>query len=65
MRLILGTEQMGGVDWGKYSLKECQKAFSYAIDLGLNKIDTANIYGLGVAEKSISKILEKKSKIPK
>ena len=60
MRLILGTEQLGGVDWGKYSLKECQKAFSYAIDLGLNKIDTANIYGLGVAEKSISKILGKK-----
>lgn len=62
MKLILGTEQLGGMDWGKYSIKECQKAFSYAIDLGLNKIDTANIYGLGVAERSISKILGKKIK---
>lgn len=60
MRLILGTEQLGGVDWGRYSLKECQKAFLHAIDNGVKKIDTANIYGLGIAERSISKLLGKK-----
>ena len=43
MKLILGSEQLGGIDWGRYSMKECQKAFLKAIDLGINKIDTANI----------------------
>jgi myo-inositol catabolism protein IolS len=60
MKLILGSEQLGGIDWGRYSMKECQKAFLKAIDLGINKIDTANIYGLGTAERSIRKILGKK-----
>ena len=50
MKLILGSEQLGGVDWGQYSIKECQKAFLQAIDMGIKKIDTANIYGLGTAE---------------
>lgn len=62
MKLILGTEQLGGIDWGKYSIKECQKAFLYAVEAGFNKIDTANIYGLGTVERSIKKILGKKIK---
>lgn len=60
MKIILGSEQLGGIDWGRYSMKECQKAFLQAIDLGINKIDTANIYGLGLAEKTIRQILGKK-----
>lgn len=56
-RIILGTEQLGGIDWGDYSVKSAEKAFLHGLDRGVKTIDTANIYGLGSVEKKISKIL--------
>ena len=60
MRIILGSEQLGGVDWGSYSIKDCERALMSAIEKGICKVDTANIYGLGLVEKRLGKILKKK-----
>ncbi len=59
MRIILGSEQLGGVDWGSYSIKDCERALMSAIEKGICKVDTANIYGLGLVEKRLGKILKK------
>jgi aryl-alcohol dehydrogenase-like predicted oxidoreductase len=55
--LIIGTEQLGGTDWGEYDIPLVEKAISCALDLGVRSFDTAHIYGLGLAEKRLSNVL--------
>ena len=56
-RLCYGCEALGGKDWGKFDLFALQEGIEKSIDLGLNFFDTADVYGLGLSEKRLSKIL--------
>jgi len=57
----LGTWAMGGGDWefawGPQEDHESIKAICRALDLGINWIDTAPVYGLGHAEEVVGKAL--------
>jgi len=56
-KICFGCEALGGQDWGKVNLKEIEFALERALDLGVNFLDTADVYGLGLSEKRIAKIL--------
>ena len=56
-KIIIGTEQLGGTDWGKYNVSNTESAIKYALDFGLRSFDTANVYGLGLSEKRLSNLL--------
>jgi len=47
-----------GSDWGKVDDAESYAALNRAIDLGLNFIDTADVYGDGRSEKLIGRLLK-------
>lgn len=52
----LGTWQFGSVEWGygkEYSDRVAGEIVHRAIDLGINLIDTAEIYGLGGSERIV------------
>jgi len=59
--LGLGTWAIGGGDWdfgwGPQDDKESVAAIQRALDLGVNWIDTAAIYGLGHAEEVVAKAI--------
>ncbi len=59
-KIGLGCEQLGGVDWGTYDLRETINAVRAALDCGINVFDTANVYGLGRSEELLSKALGSK-----
>ena len=59
-KICFGCEALGGEDWGTIDLKEIQKSIHSALDLNINFFDTAAVYGLGLSEKRLSKILGKK-----
>lgn len=56
-KLCFGCEPLGGIDWGKVEVKEIEKAIEISLELGLNFFDTADVYGLGLSEERLSKIL--------
>jgi len=49
-----------GADWGDVSEKEAMLTLNKAIDLGVNFIDTADVYGDGRSEKLIGKLLRQR-----
>lgn len=49
-----------GSDWGQVDDKESYAALNRAIDLGVNFIDTADVYGDGRSEKLIGKLLKER-----
>ncbi|MFW9929461.1 MAG: aldo/keto reductase, partial [Candidatus Thorarchaeota archaeon] len=49
-----------GADWGKTSEKASLIALHKAADLGVNFIDTADVYGNGRSEKIIAKFLKER-----
>lgn len=49
-----------GADWGDVSEKEAMLTLNKAIDLGVNFIDTADVYGDGRSEKLIGKLLKQR-----
>lgn len=49
-----------GSDWGHVDDKESYAALNRAIDLGVNFIDTADVYGDGRSEKLIGKLLKER-----
>jgi aryl-alcohol dehydrogenase-like predicted oxidoreductase len=56
----LGTWQFGSSEWGygrEYSTRAAGEILRRAIDLGVNLIDTAEIYGLGRSERIISEAM--------
>lgn len=56
----LGTWQWGSREWGwdkSYGKKDVLAAFETAIELGINLIDTAEVYGRGKSEQLISEAL--------
>lgn len=54
----LGTWQLGGGDWGAITEKEALSILHKAVDTGVNLLDTADVYGLGVSERFIGKFLK-------
>lgn len=62
--VALGTWVTGGWWWGGSKEKESVAAIEKAIDLGVNLIDTAPVYGFGRSEKIVGKaIREKRDKV--
>ena len=55
-RVVLGTEQLSGTDWGTYD-PEALKVIEEAYESGIRIIDTAPVYGLGSVEKKLAKSL--------
>lgn len=62
--LALGTMTFGGRDKfakvGTCGVKEAEEIICYALDKGINLIDTANIYSDGVSEEIIGEVLNGK-----
>lgn len=56
--IVLGTWAMGGKDWGRVDDGDSIKAIHRAIDMGINTIDSAPLYGNGRAETVVGRALE-------
>ena len=56
-RVGLGTWAIGGWMWGGSDEAESIKTIQHAVDLGINLIDTAPVYGFGHSEKLVGKAL--------
>lgn len=57
-RVGFGCCPLGGHGWGETNEKDFFDAISHAIDLGINFFDTADVYGLGLSEKRLGKIIK-------
>ena len=56
----LGTWQFGSREWGygrEYADEESGRILGRALDLGINLIDTAEIYGFGASERIVGRAL--------
>ncbi len=56
-KICFGCEPLGGVDWGNVNIHHIRDAIYKSLDLGVNFFDTAAVYGLGLSEERLSKIL--------
>jgi myo-inositol catabolism protein IolS len=56
-KICFGCEPLGGADWGEVDLEAIADAVDRALELGMNFFDTADVYGLGLSETRLSKIL--------
>jgi aryl-alcohol dehydrogenase-like predicted oxidoreductase len=56
-RIILGCEQLGGVDWGEFDPLQARSMVNTAWDVGINTFDVADVYGLGRAEEFLAQCL--------
>lgn len=54
-RFCMGGCPMGGYDWGETHEEDFIKAIHTALDNGVNFFDTADTYGLGQSERTLSK----------
>lgn len=59
-KICFGCEPLGGVDSGDVSVKKISDAISLALELGVNFFDTAAVYGLGLSETRLAKVLGNK-----
>ncbi len=60
-RIALGTWAIGGRDWGGTDEQDAIRTIQRALDLGINLIDTAPIYGHGRSEEIVAKALAGRS----
>jgi len=59
--ISLGTWQVGGV-WGdEFSHENAEKILNSAVDVGINFIDTADVYGDGESEKAVGRFVKNRS----
>lgn len=59
--ISLGTWQVGG-RWGDdFSHSNAERILNFAIDHGVNFIDTADVYGNGESEKAVGKVVRSRS----
>jgi aryl-alcohol dehydrogenase-like predicted oxidoreductase len=58
--ISLGTWAFGG-DWGTVGEDDAYAAMNRAVDLGVNFLDTADVYGDGRSEKLIGRLLKNRS----
>ena len=54
-RIGLGTWAMGGWMWGGSDERSCIQTILAALERGINLVDTAPVYGMGVAEQIVGK----------
>src|SRR5208282_1804300 len=59
-RVGLGTWAIGGWMWGGSDEAESIKTIQHAVDIGINLIDTAPVYGFGHSEEIVGKAIEEK-----
>lgn len=57
-KIILGTWQAGKDMWAEIDDRETSKAIRGALDVGINTIDTASVYGDGYSEQIIGNALK-------
>jgi aryl-alcohol dehydrogenase-like predicted oxidoreductase len=60
-RIGVGTWQFGSREWGygeQYASGEAARIVTRALDLGINLIDTAEIYGFGRSERIVGRVLD-------
>ncbi|WP_219337077.1 aldo/keto reductase [Acetobacter okinawensis] len=57
-RVALGTWAMGGSMWGGADDENAAKTIDKALDVGINLIDTAPVYGFGHSEEILGKALQ-------
>ena len=57
-RVALGTWAMGGSMWGGADDENAAKTIDQALDVGINLIDTAPVYGFGHSEEILGKALQ-------
>lgn len=57
-RLCMGGCPMGGYGWGVVSKPDLLKAVGKAVEIGVNFFDSADIYGLGEAERTLGEALK-------
>jgi aryl-alcohol dehydrogenase-like predicted oxidoreductase len=57
-RIALGTWAIGGWMWGGSDEKDAIATIHHALDLGINLVDTAPVYGFGHSEEIVGKALE-------
>jgi aryl-alcohol dehydrogenase-like predicted oxidoreductase len=55
-----GSWAIGGDEWGAVKDDESVEAIERAIELGVNFIDTADVYGLGHSEQLVAKAIQQK-----
>jgi aryl-alcohol dehydrogenase-like predicted oxidoreductase len=53
----LGTWGMGGWMWGGVDYDEAVRAVRHALDVGINLVDTAPIYGFGLSEEIVGEAI--------
>ena len=56
-----GAWPIGGIEWGSVKDEESIAALHQAIDMGVNLIDTADVYGGGHSEELIAQVLKERS----
>jgi aryl-alcohol dehydrogenase-like predicted oxidoreductase len=59
-RIAQGTWAIGGWMWGGTDEKESIRTIHAALDIGINLIDTAPVYGFGVSEQIVGKAIEER-----
>ena len=59
-RIAQGTWAIGGWMWGGTDEKESIRTIHSALDIGINLIDTAPVYGFGVSEEIVGKAIEER-----
>jgi aryl-alcohol dehydrogenase-like predicted oxidoreductase len=57
-RIALGTWAIGGWMWGGTDERDAIGTIRHALDLGINLVDTAPVYGFGQSEEIVGKALE-------
>jgi len=57
-RIALGTWAIGGWMWGGTEEKDAIATIHHALDLGINLVDTAPVYGFGQSEEVVGKALQ-------
>ncbi|WP_294231776.1 aldo/keto reductase [uncultured Chryseobacterium sp.] len=58
----LGTWQLGSSDWGNIDEDKAFEILETYVNAGGNFIDTADVYGMGISEKTIGKFLKSTNK---
>ena len=58
--ITLGTWAIGGNHWGPCDESKAARMIETALDMGVNAIDTAPVYGDGHSEELIGKVIENK-----
>jgi aryl-alcohol dehydrogenase-like predicted oxidoreductase len=59
--ISFGAWGIGGDTWGKTDDDESMRALHKAVDLGVNFIDTADVYGDGHSERLVGRLLRERS----